>query len=239
MDTNPKLVGSNLIECIPQTGKCPNKCPECFYNGAFYRPLDTPLIPTKKEAIFKLVRVNSGHDSNIQRELVIRKTKDFPNKFYNTSIPKFDFPGPVVFTCNGHKLILVDSPPPNIMFVRFRLATNNLEEADEAVKYYWVKHQIPVVMTFMRYYNKENVPDLKKYKLNKHILNHCYVLKPEFMIEIMSRWNKMNPPILGVRMCGTPYSSFCADCRNCEFLYVDHMNRRCFALMLRIESLIS
>ena len=31
MSTNPKLVGSNIIDCIPQTGECPLKCTECFY----------------------------------------------------------------------------------------------------------------------------------------------------------------------------------------------------------------
>jgi hypothetical protein len=224
---NPKLLGSKIIDCIPQTGLCPNRCNQCFYNrpGAFYRPIDTPLLPTLEQANGKIVRVNSGHDSNVNRDQVLVATKQYPNRFYNTSIPQFDFPAPVVFTCNGHRLILVPNPPKNLMFVRFRLATDNLAEADLAVRHYWVKHGTPVVMTFMRYYEKSLVPDLSVYEFRQHVLKDYWILRPEIVLQIMSRWAKLQPPILGVRMCGTPYSSMCADCCNCEFLYWDCLRR--------------
>lgn len=223
---NPKLEGSNIIDAIPQVGECPIKCEECFYNsGRFFRPLDTPLMPTLEEAEGKVVRVNSGHDSNLQRNLVISSTSHFKHKFYNTSIAKFDFPGPVVFTCNGHRLILVKNPPPNLMFVRFRVSTANLEDADKAVNHYWIGHGIPVVMTFMRYYDKNRVPDESAYEFRKSVLNTYWMPKLTTVVEIMSRWSKGEPSIRGVRMCSTPYSSFCGDCRNCEFLYWDCLRR--------------
>ena len=104
-------------------------------------------------------------------------------------------------------------------------SNNNLAEADQAVRHYWVRHGIPMVMTFMRYFDKDAVPDLKQYKFRQHIINSYWMMKPEVMLQIMSRWSKVTPPILGVRMCGAPYSSFCADCRNCEFLYWDCLRR--------------
>lgn len=220
--SNPKLAGSNIVDAIPQTGECPVGCAECFYNGGrFYRPLDTPLMPTAEEAEGKIVRVNTGHDSNIRRKSVIAATECFRHKFFNTALPKFNFPGPVVFTCNSRKLKLVENPPKNLMFVRVRVSTANLAEADKAVQHYWVKFGIPVVMTFMRYYDEANVPNQTDYEFRKSILNIYWMAKVETVLGIMSRWSKTNPPVRGVRMCGTPYSSFCGDCRNCEFLYWD------------------
>jgi len=223
---NPKLRGSNLIDAIPQVGECPLRCDECFYNGGrFYRPLNSPLLPSPEEAKGKIVRVNSGHDSNVQRNLVLTSTASYPDKFFNTSIPRFDFPAPVVFTCNSHRLILVDKPPANLMFVRCRVSTANLEEADQVVQHYWVRYSIPVVMTFMRYFNEAVVPDKNSYEYRQHILNSYWMIKTAVLITIMSRWQKSAPPIHGIRMCGTPYSDYCADCRNCEFLCWDCLRR--------------
>ena len=98
MDANPKLAGSSLIDCVPQTGPCPNHCAECFYNRAFYRPLTSSLMPSADEVGDKIVRVNSGHDSNLDHRHVVATTARYKRKFYNTSIPKFAFLAPVVFT---------------------------------------------------------------------------------------------------------------------------------------------
>jgi len=112
---NPKLKGTNIIDCIPQVGECKHQCPECFYNGGrFFRTLDEPWMPSLEEVGDKIVRVNSGNDSNSQKELVLEKTEQYRLKFFNTSVPNFDFPDPVVFTCNGGKkgeLKLVEDPP--------------------------------------------------------------------------------------------------------------------------------
>ena len=221
--TNPKLKGSSLIDAIPQTGECPVGCAECFYNGGrFYRTLDEPLIPSEEESVGKIVRVNSGHDSNIEKQMVLCETYWYKDKFYNTSIPNFDFPSPVVFTCNGRDLILTDDVE-NLMFVRFRVSTDNLEEADRAVEHYLVKHGIPVVMTFMRYYS--DPPNQEDYEFRKSVINDYWCLKSDKVVEIMSRWGKKTPPVRGVRMCSTPYSSFCGDCKNCEFLYHEFFRR--------------
>lgn len=213
MNNNPKLAGSHLIEAIPQTGECPIGCAECFYNGGrFYRTLDEPLLPSLAEAEGKIVRVNAGHDSNINRALVVGATRHYPHKFYNTSIPRFDFQAPVVFTCNGKKPHFVDCPP-NIMFVRIRTNTWDMEIQDALVKHY-LGQGVPVALTFMRYYDKNNVVEMERYEWRKNILNDYYCIRADPQLEILKRYKGT-----GVRMCGTPVSSLCVDCRNCELLY--------------------
>lgn len=220
---NPKLKGTNIVDCIPQTGECPYQCPECFYNGGrFFRTLEEPWMPSAEQVGDKIVRVNSGNDSNNQRKLVIEKTKNYNEVFYNTSIPKFDFPGPVVFTCNGGKkgeLKLVDDVN-NLMFVRVRVSSWDLETVDRAVEHYRNTHDIPVVLTFMRYYNGDLIPDEAKndYEWRKSIINNYFCIKQEALLRIMSRYKGK-----GVRMCGTPTGSGCIDCRNCELLYYEKM----------------
>jgi len=223
---NPKLIGAKVIDCIPQTGECPNKCPDCFYNGGrFFRTLDEPWMPDLDEVLSggRIVRVNSGHDSNLQKDLVLRETAKYPYKFYNTSIPSFDFPAPVVFTCNGGKdgkLKLVE--PDNVMFVRVRVDSWDMETADKAVEHYLKKRGTPVVLTFMRYYDGAKIPTEAKgdYEWKKHLVNKYYCIKSKTILRIMSRFKGM-----GIRMCSTPWSSNCIDCRNCEFLYWEAMRR--------------
>ena len=219
---NPKLAGSKIIDCIPQTGECPMGCPECFYNGGrFYRTLDEPLIPTLKEALGKIVRVNSGHDSNIDTDAVLKATAHYDHAFFNTSFPCFDFPGPVVFTCNGKKATFIDECPPNLMFVRIRTNTWGLDVQDELVDWYAARG-VPIVMTFMRYYDEAAIPEdcLPDYSWREHILNSYYCPTGRAQQRIMSAYKGE-----GVRMCGTPWSSLCVDCRNCEFLYWDCLRR--------------
>ena len=213
---NPKMKGSNVIDCIPQTGECPLNCEECFYNGGrFYRTLDEPLIPSLEEAQGKIVRVNSGHDSNLQRDLVIKATEKYKHKFYNTSLPNFNFPGPVVFTCNGKKLLLVNKGLDNVMFVRVRTSIFNIVEVDKAVDFY-SKFNVPIVLTFMRYYSEDAIPGeyKKHFVYKKHVTNNYYCHGNNIKMFIMDRYKG-----LGVRMCGTLSSSRCIDCGNCELLY--------------------
>jgi hypothetical protein len=217
MTQNPKLKDSNIIDCIPQTEECPLKCDECFYNGGrFYRTIQEPLMPTVDEAQDKIVRVNSGNDSNVNQEFVIEQTKQYSNKFYNTSLPNFDFPEPVVFTCNGRNLILAEKGLENLMFVRVRATIFDVETIDKAVQHYLVKHKIPIVLTFMRYYDINKIPQEYRhfFEFKKHVLNSYYCHTLEAQLKVMSKYKG-----LGVRMCGTNVSSFCIDCGNCEFLY--------------------
>jgi len=222
MTENPKLKNSNIIDAIPQTGECPLKCAECFYNGGrFYRTTQESLLPTEEQAKDKIIRVNSGHDSNINREKVIEATAKYPNKFFNTSLPNFDFPAPVVFTCNGRNLILAEKGLENVMFVRVRAAIFDLETIDKAVQHYLVKHKVPVVLTFMRYYDEKAIPEEyhKFFEFKKHVLNSYYCHTLEAQAKVMERYKG-----LGVRMCGTQFSSYCVDCGNCELLYLKHLS---------------
>ncbi|MFC1999187.1 hypothetical protein ACFLXE_00325 [Chloroflexota bacterium] len=215
-DQNPKLVGSNIIDCIPQTGQCPNGCAECYYNGAFYRTKDEPLIPAREETLGKIVRVNSGHDSNLQKERVLEVTKGYPRKFYNTSIPNFDFPAPVVFTCNGRATDYTfchREDVGNLMHVRFRANMWNLELCDQAAEWYTFRG-VPLMITVMRYYSKLAVKDSRLYEHKQHILNSYWCLGVEGHEEIRKRYED-NPLVL---MCGYP-SSYCRDCGHCERLY--------------------
>ena len=221
MDMNPKLVGSNLIDAIPQTGKCPGGCLECFYNGGrFYRTLEEPLLPSLEEVGGKIVRVNSGHDSNFQRDHVIESTKQYEHKFYNTSFPLFDFPAPVVFTCNGRTPRFADCGE-NVMFVRVRANTWELELQDRLVEHY-LEQDVSVVLTFMRYYDLRNVKigHHREYEWRHSILNDYCCIKSDAALEVLGRYKGE-----GVRMCGTLASSLCVDCRNCELLYWAHLRR--------------
>ncbi len=109
-----------------------------------------------------IVRVNSGHDSNIGRDEVIRATERYPRRFFNTSIAKFDFPAPVVLTANPREEEPVGQPiwpfrdgaPRNLMFVRLRVSSTNLDWVRDGVGWY-TSYQVPVVLTFMAYYTAE------------------------------------------------------------------------------------
>lgn len=194
-ENNPKLIGSNILDCIPQTGNCPNNCSECFYNSSgFFRSKDTPLIPTLEEVGDKILRVNSGHDSNVQKELVLKVTEQYPRKFYNTSLPNFDFPAPVVFTCNGrdtdHSAMMVDTNLENVMMVRFRTNLWNLDLLDGVVRYYVALKNVPVTITFMRYADLSNIPleYRKYYELRKSILNMYYCIHNDKKLEISNNF---------------------------------------------------
>src|SRR5208282_4231145 len=130
---NPKQVETALFDCVPQEGKCPHNCNQCFFNreGAFYTP--TPSIPTVEEVEGGIVRMNCGHDSNFERDLVIETALKYKDFFFNTSVPRFDFPGPVVLTANPKEEerpwqpAYEDQIPRNLMFVRLRVSSTNLQ----------------------------------------------------------------------------------------------------------------
>jgi len=249
-DINPKLEGANIIDCIPQVGECPNNCLECFYNKrvkakgpltpaltpyyynseGFFRTKDKPLIPSLADVGEKIVRVNSGHDSNIQKDLVLKTTEQYVKKFYCTSLPYFDFPGPVVFTCNGRdtdkSFLCVTDNLWNLMMVRFRTDMWNQELLDAAILYYTYENQIPFTITFMRYSDIENIPLSYRdhYEIRISILNEYYCLKKECQKEIVSRYSCFSN---FVAMCGTFESPLCRNCGRCE---------RCYDRIMKNES---
>jgi len=233
LDQNPKLFGSKIIDAIPQTGHCPNRCTGCFYNNGFYRTLDKPQVPTVEEVGDRLVRVNSGHDSNIQKGLVLETTEKYKKKFYNTSIANYDFPAPVVYTANGrrddewiesrkwNKVEAVEFLK-NVMAVRFRVNTWNLKECDGCVDYY-NQMDIPVLLTFMRYPLYEQVREIENYEFHKHIINSYYCIKEEAFSKIVARYadNKL------VQVCGKTYgNSYCKNCMNCVENYERAMAKK-------------
>lgn len=241
---NPKQEGSNLWDCKPQIGPCPNNCNQCFYNrpNAFYIPIARPIIPTREEVGSGIVRLNCGHDSNIQRDLVVQTAKCYDHFFFNTSIPQFVFPGPVVFTANPKEEDFLWMPEElgcslhNIMFVRFRVSASNLDLIKTGVEKWAIEYHIPVVLTFMAYYDHEpsgvehlghadeghRLKDRSEfgkiaYIWKKRHINSYYCATYAFQTFVLKKMKNIGGRL--VTMCGTLDSTFCRDCRNCETYY--------------------
>ena len=217
---NPKQEGSNLFDCKPQSGLCPNNCNQCFYNrpGAFYVDVDKPHMPTVEEVGDSIMRVNCGHDSNIEREKVIKETEIYSKRFFNTSIPEFDFPAPVVFTANPQEeeSAMKINRPNNLMFIRLRVSSTNLQFIKAAVYYYCTRH-VPIVLTFMAYYDKK--PD-DNYTYQVRHVNSYWCPEPHFVRHVVSDMKQIGGR--AVSACG----QWCWDCRNCETYYyqtIKHM----------------
>ncbi len=153
---NPKQAGSKLYDCVPQTGKCPIRCNQCYFNRGYYR--ETPFVD---EDIPEngIVRMNCGHDSNIEKDKVIAATAKYKHVFFNTSTPKFNFPGPVVFTANSeeerHYFLPPNPLPKNLMAIRLRVSSTNLELIRLAIESW---KPVPIILTFMAYYDYRPEP---------------------------------------------------------------------------------
>jgi len=223
---NPKLEGTSLIDCKPQQGKCPVGCNQCFYNrpGASFVPHNRVHIPTKKDAEGKIVRMNSLHDSNVQRTLVLRMARRYKDVFFNTSIANFSkLPGPIVFTANNTEEQPVDmrflrlEGVDKLMFVRLRVSPTNLVHIDKAVKIMSEYTNIQVVLTFMRYFEHDPISNPVWYTWETHLLNKYWCPTKAFKNSVLLREDR----IAGrqVTLCGTLDSSYCRDCRNCEAYY--------------------
>lgn len=219
---NPKQVGSCLYDCKPQIGLCPMNCRDCYYNamGKDHDDVKLPIIPTLEEVGDGIVRMNSLHDSNIDKEIVIKTAKQYKHVFFNTSISNFDFPGPVVYTAGMSDLTdqWPSKPTPNnLMFVRVIVSYDNEHVASRIISY-WVARNVHVVLTLMRYKKKPN-SDL--YELKKHISNDWWCPTEVFKTKIADKYSKHRL----INMCGTINSDYCKDCRNCEFYYHLTMKR--------------
>ena len=179
---NPKTKGSGIICAIPQEGICPKNCPDCFFQSgrSYLEPLieNLPNLPSAEEAFGRVVRVNDGNDSNVDRQLVLGCTYGYEDKFFNTAIAKDleGFPGPVVLTINPGELtdqdfFQLEHTPNNLMFVRFRANTWNVDILDDAILWY-TSRRVPIVITFMAYFT-EDIPQQHKeyYVWQKRTLN--------------------------------------------------------------------
>lgn len=176
-------------------------------------------MPEVKLAAGYVVRANDGNDSNNQRQLVMAAVQQYPERFYNTSIPwdleKFD--APVVLTLNpGLKtdelVVLLDPIPKNLMFVRVRVNTWNLELVDQAVSHYSAA-SIPIVLTFMAYYTESILAGHEdNYTYRQRTLNSYWVITPKAWNKIMARYQG-NPLVYS---CGKDANTFaCSRCGNC------------------------
>ena len=245
---NPKLAGeSGLVDCIPQTGDCPNACAECFYNApGFYRTKEYSKFPDPAEVGDRIVRVNSGHDSNLggvvrlpaghwllpelgvgadegielSRQTLVEMCRYYyPRVFWNTSIPRFDFPGPVVFTANG-RIPLVQRCPPNVAAVRIRY--NSWEWTDLAALARWYDAEnVPILLTAMRYARETPIPraHMHEYSRKKHVVNSYWTLNADAQFHIRDAVQGVCDHVGIVHHCGTATSSLCRDCGNCALLF--------------------
>lgn len=232
---NPKTAGSGILCAIPQKGTCPMHCMDCFFQSgrSFLEPLEDnlPNMPEFQDSLFRVIRINDGNDSNNQRDLVIESTKKYAMKFYNTSMPMIlDFDAPVVLTLNpaGHTdkdFYKLDPIPDNLMFVRMRVNMWNLELVDEAIEYY-TSRQVPVILTFMAYYDLEVPDEYKKYYIfKKRTLNSYWVIRSETWKGIMDKYWK-NPNVYSCsKIEGELGSRACSRCGNCLREYFATMER--------------
>lgn len=219
---NPKQEGTILYDCVPQHGPCPNNCNQCYYNTCFYAGHE-PLIPEPRDVVGGIVRMNSGHDSNLEKELVLETAKMYKDVFFNTSIRDLDFPGPVVLTANPDE---EDSKhwsfiwSTNLMFVRLRVSATNLDAALDYAEYFTLRG-VPVVLTLMRYRTLDDVPKgwhwHLHYERKLNIEHEWWVPTKEFWYEVTRRSRFQNNRL--IHTCGSHKSHLCKDCGLCESYY--------------------
>jgi hypothetical protein len=216
---NPKTKGSGIICAIPQTGECPVKCDDCFFQSgrSFLEPIaeNLPNVPDFCTDGY-VVRMNDGNDSNVDRDKVLAEAARHREVFFNTSIAHDleGFPGPVVLTLNpgrktDTKIHLLDPIPKNLMMVRFRTNLWNRWLLDQAVQHY-TPHGIPVNLTFMAYYT-ETIPVQYRqyYHYRQRTMNSYWVLKPEVWDTVIQQYRD-NPL---VQTCGKDATTYA--CRHC------------------------
>lgn len=236
---NPKTKGSGIVCAIPQKGICPNKCDDCFFQSgrSLFEPLDEnlPNIPARNDAQSRIVRVNDGNDSNVDRGTVIAATREFEHKFFNTAIPENldTFDAPIVLTINPGAMIDADFHrihADNLMFVRFRANTWNSKLQHEAARYY-AEQQTPIVLTFMAYFDTaEKIPPDHKanYTFRKRTLNHYWAITTKAWRKIMRSYEN-TPYEKWVYSCGKiegeAGTSACRFCGNCIREYYATLER--------------
>lgn len=242
---NPKTKGSGIVCCIPQDTLCPIKCKDCFFQGgrSYLEPLieNLPNIPESVD-FHNIVRVNDGNDSSIDIIRVLSSTSQFKMKFFNTSMPSriHLFKDPVVLTINPaektdhsfHKILdHYKEVPKNLMFVRFRTNTWNLQILREAVQYYG-DLQIPIVLTFMAYNETINEMPMQhrneNYITRKRTTNEYCAITTQTFRNIMKYWQDTKYE-QWIYSCGKIEGEIgvtsCSRCGNCVREYHNTMER--------------
>ena len=242
---NPKMKGSYMYGCIPQKGKCPNKCDDCFFQSrrSYLEPLDENLPNIPRVHRGKIIRVNDGNDSFFLTENQIQDViYEYPQCFFNTSIPKdldkyhtwshglmmeagvmnnHDY-HPVVLTVNPSEMTdasfhKLDPIPKYLMFVRFRVNTWNLALAKECISYY-TSREVPVVLTFMAYFNQMSIhePFRCDYIWRMRTINPYWAITTIAWKKIMAAL-KWNEDNFLVHSCGAieGVNTQCRYCGNC------------------------
>ena len=221
---NPKTKGSGILACVPQKGICPMKCEDCFFQSgrSYLEPLsdNLPNIPVNIKG--RIIRMNDGNDSNNQRRLVEGVVSRFGDYFFNTSIPRDigKFSGPVVLTVNPSKYTDLSfhkiAPPPNLMFVRVRTNTWNIETVVVPAIDFYSNEGVPIVLTFMAYYNASIPKDHKdNYVFRKRTLNSYWAITTDAWEGVMERF-KYNYLVHSCgKIEGERGNTLCRHCGNC------------------------
>jgi len=245
---NPKTKGSGIICCIPQRGKCPVGCANCFFQSgrSYLEPLEDnlPNMPSLEEVGNKVVRVNDGNDSNNDFNKVLKDTTHYPLKFYNTSMNKNirKFNAPVVLTVNPSNMTDDDFHwikviPSNLMFVRFRINTWNDNPIDniyikdiglatKCINYY-TSRNVPVVLTFMAYYDKSVIPIINRpdYIYRKRTTNSYYAITTSAWEYVMDRYKYNHLVYSCGKIEGELGTTKCSRCGNCLREYFNTIER--------------
>jgi len=233
---NPKTKGSGIICAIPQIGICPNKCEDCFFQSgrSYLEPLsdNTPNLPAVEDTKFRVVRVNDGNDSNVNRALVMNSVKNYPMRFYNTAIPKDleGFDAPVVLTVNPGKdtdnhWVSLNPIPKNLMFIRVRVNVWNLTLTDEVVDYY-SRREVPIILTFMAYFVTPIKEGFKQhYLFRKRTLNSYWAISTASWETVMNRYKYNKWVYCCGKIEGEKGTTACRHCGNCIREYFATMER--------------
>jgi hypothetical protein len=229
---NPKTIGSNIVCCHPQGKPCPIGCNQCFANapGICYVPMTQPNIPDPVWVGDRIVRMNDLGDSNISRELVIQTSAQYRHAFFNTSVPRLDFPGPVVLTANPKeeaKETWTDlcEIPRNLMAIRLRVSPSNASALCDYICE-WEQADVPILLSYMRYRDSRAVATMllrgtpkigclaDDYVCRRHIVNAWY--QPSDGLVDKMRTVLCIQHSRNVYTCGR---QVCKDCHQCESLY--------------------
>jgi len=235
---NPKMKGSGVLGCIPQKGTCPMRCEDCYFQSgrSFLEPLseNLPNCPSLDSVGWRIVRMNDGSDSSVQYETVVRTALDYKSFFFNTACPDdiSGYPAPVVLTVNpGEKTdesfchVAAYRDLKNLMFVRVRANAWNQDLVSQAVRYY-TESNVPVVLTFMRYY-KRDVPEefQESYEFKQATTNTYWVPTLKLMRRIAERYRDNILVSTCGRISAHPESYRCRHCGVCLREYFATMER--------------
>ena len=163
----------------------------------------------------------------------------YSHKFYNTAIVENigDYDAPVVLTINrgiktDHNWVKLEEIPKNLMFVRIRTNMWNILEVVKPAVLYYAQHEVPIVLTFMAYYEEDDKPPkdipedyLWAYRYRTRTLNKYYAITTEAWEEIMDMF-KYNKWVYSCgRIEGEMGDTHCRWCGNCLREYFATMER--------------